>query len=769
MPMKYNLVVSTFMKVQAVRSGPWHRLRAVGRVTVLLFFLASDRSLHAEECNATSLRVFQFRCEFRMPIIAGRAHGLMAADGHRRRIAIYWMEPALFRESASFLRCCDLIVDREVIQYWIQGMSQSGRFDLSDGQRGPLLPEQKSAESVLRSALGIVSRARCSRDETDTPLEVATFFERSRGRTQYTYGVLPSEANGPPLFDGTDSAVRVLNALPYGREYAKETRDDGSVVWRAQKIANGRPIATVTIQRFHEFPPDAARGMFDVETLGQWTLIREAYRAYWSFARALETINTSSDVRTCARDLHGKLNSYLDQNKVPAEVGRALDRVRFRAALMTADSNCVWQSAQAVVAGLCADETVSKEQCVVDLGSMSGRIQKQYPERMEEELRPLVAQVVRHGGQEVSTGLDRLMAHITRNGWFTYGELLLPQMCRAGLIQERDVQSWTTKLNASRLATGSAASDPCDATPSVQRYLSQLDGDPPKGALDMNDIHRLLNEGLAKRYTPDQSEAKREVVKNTIPLIRLIAGEGPFCGDREKLIPALEGFSCNYLQMYQGAGSFETILATLMALSFYDTSTAEDHERLFGQLQSRSRVLQLQINAMLAARGLGALVTVDDVGRKFQTYERRFQQYMDDPLWAPFKFPWTRDEEARLDGAMRLRLMQLEPLLDEIGLKVEYGGTSAQLKDRTVYEISRIAQQLLPEAAFLRNPPYPGVSCQYRGGYGFAAMIRGPLYQEGKRPKETFRAMKYFHLGHRLQNIVERELTLHPEKEEMQK
>jgi hypothetical protein len=142
---------------------------------------------------------------------------------------------------------------------------------------------------------------------------------------------------------------------------------------------------------------------------------------------------------------------------------------------------------------------------------------------------------------------------------------------------------------------------------------------------------------------------------------------------------------------------------------------------------------------------------------------------MDDPLWAPFKFPWTRDEEARLDGAMRLRLMQLEPLLDEIGLKVEYGGTSAQLKDRTVYEISRIAQQLLPEAAFLRNPPYPGVSCQYRGGYGFAAMIRGPLYQEGKRPKETFRAMKYFHLGHRLQNIVERELTLHPEKEEMQK
>ena len=104
-----------------------------------------------------------------------------------------------------------------------------------------------------------------------------------------------------------------------------------------------------------------------------------------------------------------------------------------------------------------------------------------------------------------------------------------------------------------------------------------------------------------------------------------------------------------------------------------------------------------------------------------------------------------------------MRLAELEPVLDEISLKVKYGGPSAQLKDRTTHEISRIAQQILPQTAFLRNPPYPGVSCQYRGGYGFTAMIRGPLYQEGKRPKETFRAMKYFHLGHRLESVVEQE------------
>ena len=226
MPRECPPFVSVSMKVQAVCSGLCRTPTAAGRVTVLLFLLASHRSLCAEERNGTSLRVFQFRCEFRMPIVAGRAHGLMASDDRRQRIAIYWMEPALFRESASFLRCCDLIVDREVIHYWIQGMSQSGRFDLSDGQRGPLLPEQKSAESVLRSALGIVSHVRCSRDEADTPLQVATFFERSRGRAEFKYDVSPNEADGSRSFGGADSAVRLLNALPYGREYSTETPRD---------------------------------------------------------------------------------------------------------------------------------------------------------------------------------------------------------------------------------------------------------------------------------------------------------------------------------------------------------------------------------------------------------------------------------------------------------------------------------------------------------------------------------------------------------------
>jgi hypothetical protein len=36
-------------------------------------------------------------------------------------------------------------------------------------------------------------------------------------------------------------------------------------------------------------------------------------------------------------------------------------------------------------------------------------------------------------------------------------------------------------------------------------------------------------------------------------------------------------------------------------------------------------------------------------------------------------------------------------------------------------------------------------------------VIKGLLYKDGNRPKEKIKAMKYFHLGHRLEDIVKQE------------
>jgi hypothetical protein len=764
-------VAAVFTGIRARHSRRLSAPMMARGVTVLLLFLAGHTPLWAGKTHEGNFAIFEFRCEFRMPPGPGRAAGLIASASRRQRIAIYWMEPAMFREAPSLLRCCDLILEGDVVHYWIQGLSRPGTLRLSDAANDPLLPAQKLPESVLRSALAIVGRIRSPGSEPSIPLEVGAFFEGSRGLAEYKYEVLAHEADGGTPFDRKDSGVHILNALPYGREYSKETQRDGAILWRAQKAANGPPVATVTVRRAYGPEQDAADDTFDEQTLGRWALIPEAYRAYWSFARPLETMGTSSDARTAARELYRKLGLYLDQDKVSGEVRRALDRLRFQAALRTADSNCVWEAAQAAVTGLCADKTVPKAQCVAELGSLSGRIQEQYPERMEDQLRPLVARVVRHGGRDAARSVDRLMTDIARNGWFTYGELFVAEMRCAGLVEERDAASWRARLEAARAAVGGATPDLSEEPPSVRQYLSKLRSAPAQGVVDLNDVRRILNEGLVKRYAPEQTEVRRELAESVIRLIRLLVGDGPFCGAPEKLIPALDRLSRNCLAVNKAPGSLDAILATFLALSFCDTSTPEDHERLFAQLRSCSHTLQSGVNARLAAHGLGALVTAAEVEQRFQVYERLFQRYLDDPLWPPFKFPWTCDEEHRLDGMLRLRLTELEPVFEEVSLKVRYGGASAELKDGIIRAISGVARGLLLRAASLRTTPYPGVSCRYDSGYGFSVVIAGPLYEEGGRPKEKFDAMKYFHLGHRLHEVVERErdLTSHPDKEEMGK
>jgi len=160
---------------------------------------------------------------------------------------------------------------------------------------------------------------------------------------------------------------------------------------------------------------------------------------------------------------------------------------------------------------------------------------------------------------------------------------------------------------------------------------------------------------------------------------------------------------------------------------------------------------------MLRDRALSDLVGSEDVQGVFDRYERIFLYYVDDPLWPAFKFPWTTNEQARLASRMKLRLLQLTPFLEDVAAKVKYGGSSPELKKGTLLEISRAVEPLLPEAAFLRKPAYPGVACRYQAKYGFTSVIQGPLYQQGHRPRERLSAMKYFHLGHRLEDVVRRE------------
>ncbi len=732
-------------------------LPVAGMITVLLFLIKVAGSAEPEGAVRTNMGAFTFTCEFRALMGPACLEGLMVSHGDRHRIAIYSIEPRMLRDAAHYLRYSDFIIGPEATHYWVYGISEPGTIRSSDDVDASVSPQDNSPKSVVLSALAIVGCIRGENKGVSSSLEVGRFLQGSRGQPQYTYVASHDEAASDDTTGSAASHMEAPNTLTDAGEYSKRTLSDGSVVWKARSALNPDRTVTVTVSPMTGVKQNDDSGLFDPNNLGHWGLVPECHRAYWSFDRIYCELSLSPDVRTAGVALYEQIEAYLRENSMPAHLCRAMDHLRFKAAVMSCDTDRIRSSAQACVDGFWRDKSLDTYECLMELGRISGQIERDYSRYTEQWLRPLVRQMAQRVSPETMGRLDILTATIEGNEWFTYGRLLLEELRGKGLMNERDAAALAARLEATRIARTPQPVDPFESSASVARYMAHLDDAPLKGSLDMDDLRIVLEKGLAKAYGDGDPQMKRKVVDDVLRSIHLIAGDGPFCGDEARLTASIERFSVLYLVVCKTDEPIDTVLATFLALSFCDTSTAEDHDILFSQFHERCVELQSQVDRMLSDRGLGRMVTREDVNGVFALYERIFRGYVDDPLWPAFKFPFTRNEQSRLAAALKLRFMQLETALDPFSIKVKYGGASAELKKKTIHTISLAVQQLLPRAAFLRRPPYPGVSCQYRGGHGFSAAVRGPLYEEGDRPKEKFKAMKYFHLGHRLQEVVERE------------
>ena len=742
---------------------------AASRVTVLLFLMAGHGAARGEDVHVPDLSVFQFSCRFYFLVGPGHLEGLMVSNGSQHRIAVYWIDPEVFRESTSFVRYSDFIFASDGVHYWLHPGTTRGTLASSAKDHDPLLPREYSPEAIVRSALAIVRSIDDGEPGGVLSLEVGRFFHGGRGLPKYAYEAMqePPDGKDPPA--PLDPDVQTLNVLPGGRRYSKDARVDGAVVWHVGRTSSGPPVATVIVKRATPIPESDCPGVFDPGTLGRWTLVPESYRAYWSFDRAFSELRGMPDSRAAGCALHDRIESHLNENNLPVGLRRALHRLGWKAALATGDTDRVRRSVQAAVSGLFEDASMSRYRAFLELAWIGGEVEQRHPEQPQEWLRDLVGQMVKHVGGDIGSYVERLLPTIGDNRWFTYGALLLDEVRRQGVMEEGKLKQTAVRFEAMRLAGDTKPPGPAESSARVRDYLARLDTDPPRGPLDVNAVRHILEQGLEKYCKSGGTLTNRDLAEDIVRSVRLVVGDGPFCGNPEELAAATARFSECFLAIYGRAAPIDTVLATFLALSFCDISTPEDHAVLVAQFHGQCVAVQSEINTMLTEGGLGALVGPNDVARAFRDCEQTFGAYIDDPLWPPFKFPLTSHEEARLAGRLKLRLARLGPILEEISLKVKYGGASAQLRERTVSEISYVPQQLLTETAWLRSPAYPGVSCHYRARCGFTAAIMGPLYTEGDRPKEKFKAMKYFHLGHRLQNVVEREreLTSRAKKQEM--
>ena len=727
--------------------------------TVLFFLIAGSALAFAEASLGTTPRLFEFSTTYQTGMGPGGFDGLMASDGSRCRIAVFWTEPAILRESQRYLGYSDFIFMDGAVYYWMDGMPKHEVFHVAEQKNTSLLPMQDSLDSALRSALALVSNIESVNAPNDIALEVGKFFHNARDRTQYTYRASNDRAKGGTLSKDSLSDVQVLNQMPFGREYVKERRDNGTLLWRMQKALNGRPVIHVAVRPVADEIATIHHPHFDPETLGQWTLIGESYRAYWSYAQVLSRLPSSTDGQSASLDLYERIDAYLRRNTIPSDARRALNHLRFRVALETGMKSPISQSIQAVITGLCRNKSVSKYRCFLELAEYDGEIRHEDRQLADELLPPLAELVVDHAGKEAMANLERLAATLRRNKWLPFGEKLLQEIQQQGLVEEEAAARLAVKLRAMRLARERNSTDPVKVTSTVNQYLEQMDSDPRPGRIDMDDLRDILDRGLTKETVPGQAGAMYVSRERVIELIRRMVGDGPFSGDPEKLAKSVARFSSLYRVICQTKEPIEPPLAIFLALSFFDVSTQSDHEELMLQYRQTAALFRAQVDALLSERNLGTLVTSEEVKAIFHRHEKVYFSYVDDPLWPTLKYPFTNNEKTRLVNKLKLRFARLTEPLNDVAVNTKYGGENAAFKKKAHTAISFVVEEILAEAAFLRIPPYRGIASVHRGGYGLSIIIEEHVVKTD-RPKETFKAMMYFHLGDHLLQITKREARI---------
>ena len=733
-----------------------------GRVAVLLVILGASGGIHRLGANDVDPLAFDFTADVFTPM--GRSHfrGLMATDGSRHRIALYWAEPGRVRDDAeSLITCCDILFSEESAYYWVHSSAETGVLRRSGSAKGPLVPQEADVQSVLCCVLRTVDSPRSLSKQNATPLHLHEFLRNSRLHPEYTYGYRPEEGDDTDLFRDSVTDRQVLNALPLGREYVKGLSDDGTLQWRLSKALDHKPVIRVRIG--DRIKPEEALGSkpFDANSLGQWQLVPEPYRVYWSFRTRYSELRDSTQPSTQAIDVCHRVKGYLDTKPMPDPVRRALERLWFDMALVTGDFVHTRESLQATVTGLCQDDTVSNDRVLLEFGTMAEALQSHWPKQSQALLKTCVERIVELEGQSLVESFSRHIKTFNRHQWFSYGDLLLEALRQQPSINASGVKALAANYAAARLSREKQAFDASQACASVRQYLLRLDDDPPPGGLTLDDLRHVLKQGLARHHKAGDAKTPSERTENVVRSIRLIVGEGPFRANRAELFQSLERFSSVYFDIARNKGPIDMTLATFLALSFCDISTARDHDALCAQIARLSTRFQARLNTSLHAHGVHSLVGPEDVKGLFhQYYEQAFRGYVADPLCPAFKFPLTANEEVRLINELIQKFDRLKPFLEEVSLKVKYGGLSEKLKRRAISGISPAVQNVLPSMAFLRRPSYPGVTCVYRGRHGFATVIPETIYQEGRRPKERFQAMQYFHLGHRIEDIVKREQAL---------
>lgn len=710
----------------------------------------------------TEPRDIEYRlCEVRARRYSSRHHtqtlkGFLATDGQmRQRIAFYWLDPPLIGDESDHLAYSDLIIHDGTASCWIHepfGDVVTFRLKLPEEGQAFRLPDDNRLASLLQSVFLAVHRARSPEPQDGEPWETTKFFQACRGQETYAH-TMPAPVCPSP-FDKTArsqfSESQVLDELPFGRTYRKDAEANGTYVWQVSKTSVSRDVVRLVVRPCDSHESRNASEAFDPNTLGRWSVVPDAYRTYWRYRRRYTDLRRRKEKGPdTARQLFTEIDECLNE-PLPDDLALAMSKLRFDVSLETGTAETISCAARQYFAAYMDIAEESVDATIVELGRITKKLRDRRPQDKTRKLiHPLLETLIEPAAFSNESLLQEAFSDIRMQGWFWYGQLVVDVIGARACADPNFLAATATDLQTRHLARAVSDPDPNDYTLSVRDLLNRVGAPAPNGPLDANELKLIVGQAFSEELPDVTSDVRERLVGGILRSLRTMAGDGPYAGDKEKLKEALATAVTWYAHSKFSPEQIHSTLTTFLLLSFYDTSTQDDHTMLLSQLREISMGLEREACTILKQEGCAEIVDQSKVSHAFEAVNQSIGRHVADPLCPMFKFPLTDNEKTRLIHTTKLMFGKLQSDASVLGVKARQGADTRMPARMVEADLSLLAEEVSAGLVRFRLPR--GIA-ELRGGRRDrpSVFIRTDVYEEADEEPDLFRKMMYFHLGHRI-------------------
>ncbi|MCF7976181.1 MAG: hypothetical protein K9N55_20345 [Phycisphaerae bacterium] len=710
------------------------------------------KTAHDDKLEGSSF-VFNVRWGQNDPFLPEDLQGVFICDGKNHyRLSAYWVSPTNFLRATDVLNYCDVLILEDQVHLWRHNQGQL-HWNEKDLKVPFKLPGKGDLANVMKSVFVALQHAKTDINEKIPVWHMARFFENACQQENSTYKV-PNHDNRSISGDIHTDDAEIINSLPMERTYRKRVVNSDTIMWELRKGVQDRLITAVTVKRRPNtvYSPQ----IFDINDLGCGSLIPESYRLYWGLESRFSELERKIPVKTSdIKQLCTEANTSLAKG-LPKHIQLGLSRLYFEMAVRSADIELACQAAEQYFQFYVQSPQSFGYLPAIELGAMVKDLRSHF---FDTRIETLVKQLIREHLSQTLLDQENLVAinkQLQTQNWFWYGRTLFKTAESMEGIDSDTIHRLSRQLEIKRLAKHTEQAGPGEHTRSSTFVVEHLDNmQAPLGTLEITDLQRILTVGLKERFGSENEADLDNVVVKVITLTQRLAGKGPYRGDEKRLLTSIQRLQHFYSESEIPPGNMSTSLATLLVLSFHDMSTMDDHNKLRSQLCDISDQACKEVFSMLADNALDDLLTETEIQTILDICDKYYESYIQDPLLPMYKYTLTENEYTRCLHEMRCYLYRIQPQIAACRDERSKGRNCDFIKQKLIVIVTNLAQDLIPNSAFLRLPKYPGVRCTFQAKRGLYIRIYPEVYHDKKTDREVVMALKYFLVGNRIQNTVD--------------